>query len=103
MISRKPTARVRFWLHRDRCTVARLTAHMGLRGVGRGRKRPITTAGAGNYERPLDLVNRDFVATRPDQLWIADLKYLTTWIGFVYVASLRSMLSSKRYERENVT
>ncbi len=69
-----------------RCTVARLMAQMGLRGVVRGKRRPITTVGGANDERPLDLVNREFVASRPNQLWIADFTYVPTWIGFVYVA-----------------
>ena len=67
-------------LHRDRCcsgeraslsapcTVGRLMAQMGLRGVVRSKRSPITTAACANDERPLDLVNRDFVASRPNQL-----------------------------------
>jgi putative transposase len=68
-----------------RCTVARLMAGMGLRGVVRGR-RVKTTSPALVAERPLDLVERNFTATRPNQLWVADLTYVATWRGFVYVA-----------------
>ena len=68
-----------------RCTVARLMAGMGLRGVVRGR-RTTTTIPAVIAERPRDLVERNFTATRPNQLWVADLTYVATWRGFVYVA-----------------
>ncbi|WP_434057483.1 IS3 family transposase [Escherichia coli] len=67
-----------------RCTVARLMAVMGLAGVLRGKKvrttisRKVVAAG--------DRVNRQFVAERPDQLWVADFTYVSTWQGFVYVA-----------------
>ncbi|EFG3033467.1 IS3 family transposase [Escherichia coli] len=67
-----------------RCTVARLMAVMGLAGVLRGQKVRTTvsrkTVAAG------DRVNRQFVAERPDQLWVADFTYVSTWQGFVYVA-----------------
>nr|WP_172903128.1 IS3 family transposase [Escherichia coli] len=67
-----------------RCTVARLMAVMGLAGVLRGKKVRTTvswkTVAAG------DRVNRQFVAERPDQLWVADFTYISTWQGFVYVA-----------------
>ena len=76
-----------------RCTVARLMRQMGLRGVVRGTRSPITTIGGANDERPLDLVNREFVATRPNQLWIADFTYVTTWMGFVYVAFVIDVFS----------
>jgi len=68
-----------------RCTVARLMREMGLRGVVRGR-RIKTTVPADLAERPLDLVERDFGANRPNQLWVSDLTYVATWHGFVYVA-----------------
>lgn len=68
-----------------RCTVERLMREMGLRGVVRGRK-PKTTIPDEVADRPLDLVDRDFTATRPNQLWVADLTYVATWAGFVYVA-----------------
>lgn len=76
-----------------RCTVARLMAQMGLRGVVRGKKNPITTFAGASDTRPLDLVNREFAATRPNQLWIADFTYVTTWIGFVYAAFVIDVFS----------
>lgn len=60
---------------------------MGLAGVVRGRAW-ITTTHAGDGGRPADLVDRQFVATRPNQLWVSDLTLVATWSGFVYVAFL---------------
>jgi putative transposase len=68
-----------------RCTVARLYRDLGLRGVVRGR-RVKTTIPDVVAERPLDLVQRNFTATRPNQLWVSDFTYVATWRGFVYVA-----------------
>ena len=68
-----------------RCTVARLMGTLGLRGVVRGR-RVRTTIPDALAERPRDLVQRQFRATRPNQLWVSDLTYVATWRGFVYVA-----------------
>jgi putative transposase len=68
-----------------RCTVERLMAELGLEGVRRGRTRRTTTPDAAT-PRPADLVERDFSAQRPNQLWVADLTYVATWSGFVYVA-----------------
>lgn len=68
-----------------RCTVERLMRELGLQGVVRGRKFK-TTVGDDSVARPADLVERDFTATRPNQLWVADLTYVATWRGFVYVA-----------------
>jgi transposase InsO family protein len=68
-----------------RCTVGRLMRAMGLRGAVRGRAW-ITTTHAGDGARPRDLVDRQFVATRPNQLWVSDFTYVATWNGFVYVA-----------------
>ena len=77
-------------LHREgitvaRCTVERLMGELGLEGVRRGKARKTTTP-ATSAARPADLVERDFSATRPNQLWVADLTYVATWSGFVYVA-----------------
>lgn len=77
-------------LHREgivvaRCTVARLMRAIVLQGAVRGRAFTTTTRGDG-AARPSDLVNREFVATRPNELWVADLTYVATWRGFVYVA-----------------
>ena len=77
-----------------RCTVERLMRQMGLRGATRGNRRPVTTIGADDEaSRPLDLVNRDFTAERPNQLWVADLTYVATWRGFVYVAFVFDVFS----------
>ena len=68
-----------------RCTVERLMRGMGLKGVVRGARirttNPDTAAPC-----PLDQVNRQFTADRPNQLWVADFTYVATWQGFVYVA-----------------
>jgi transposase InsO family protein len=69
-----------------RCTVERLMRAMGLRGTGRGRAWTITTHAEPAEARPADLVDRQFTATRPNQLWVADFTYVATWRGFVYVA-----------------
>lgn len=69
-----------------RCTVERLMRAMGLRGVVRGRAWVTTTQPDTTAARPADLVDRRFVATRPNQLWVADFTYVATWRGFVYVA-----------------
>jgi len=68
-----------------RCTVERLMRKMGLQGAVRGRKFK-TTIPDDSIARPADLVMRDFTATRPNQLWVADLTYVVTWRGFSYVA-----------------
>jgi putative transposase len=68
-----------------RCTVERLMRELGLQGVRRGKVRRTTTPDA-TAPRPADLVERDFSASRPNQLWVADLTYVATWAGFVYVA-----------------
>ncbi len=59
---------------------------MGLRGTVRGRAWKITTQSDPAVRHPADLVDRQFVATRPNQLWVADFTYVATWRGFVYVA-----------------
>lgn len=69
-----------------RCTVERLMRAMGLQGAVRGRAWVTTTHPADAADRPADLVDRDFTATRPNQLWVADFTYVATWRGFVYVA-----------------
>jgi putative transposase len=77
-------------LHREgiavaRCTVERLMGELGLEGVRRGKGRRTTTPDE-STARPADLVDRHFAAQRPNQLWVADLTYVATWSGFVYVA-----------------
>ena len=69
-----------------RCTVERLMRQMGLRGTVRGRAWVVTTRADAAADRPADLVDRQFTATRPNQLWVADFTYVATWRGFVYVA-----------------
>ena len=56
-----------------RCTVARLMRDLGLRGTTRGWAKRITTTPDEAAERPLDLVDRDFTASRPNQLWVSDI------------------------------
>lgn len=68
-----------------RCTVERLMRQQGLRGVRRG-KVVRTTFGDTAAPCPLDRVNRQFKADRPNQLWVSDFTYVSTWAGFVYVA-----------------
>jgi len=84
-------------MHREsipvaRCTVERLMNHLGIAGVRRG-KRCITTTPSEQAERPLDLVKRQFTADRPNQLWVADITYVATWSGFVYVAFVVDVFS----------
>ena len=68
-----------------RCTVERLMRHMGLRGVVRG-KVVRTTISDAKAACPLDKVNRQFKAERPNQLWVSDFTYVSTWQGWLYVA-----------------
>lgn len=68
-----------------RCTVERLMRVLGLSGVVRGR-RVYTTVSDDALTRPEDHVERSFQAARPNALWVADLTYVATWCGFVYVA-----------------
>ena len=78
-----------------RCTVERLMREMGLQGVTRGRRFRVTTDPAETAVRPLDLVQRDFSAHRPNQLWVSDLTYVATWRGFVYVAFVIDVFSRR--------
>lgn len=75
-----------------RCTVERLMKSLGIMGVRRG-KHCITTVPDELSEKPLDLVNRQFQAERPNQLWVADITYVATWSGFVYVAFIIDVYS----------
>jgi transposase InsO family protein len=75
-----------------RCTVARLMSDLGLRGVVNG-KTIKTTIPDHSASRPPDLVDRDFTATRPNELWVADFTYVATWRGFVYVAFVIDVFS----------
>jgi transposase InsO family protein len=78
-----------------RCTVARLMRRLGLAGVVRGRKFTVTTIAETAAARPADLVTRQFTAVRPNQLWVADLTYVATWRGFVYVAFVIDVFSRR--------
>jgi putative transposase len=75
-----------------RCTVSRLMRREGLRGAVRG-KRFKTTRTDGSQTRPADLVNREFTAAAPNRLWVADLTYVASWSGFVYVAFVIDVFS----------
>jgi len=68
-----------------RCTVERLMREHGLQGVVRGKHRRTTIADE-RADRPADLIERDFSAIAPNQLWVADFTYVATWSGVVYVA-----------------
>jgi transposase InsO family protein len=68
-----------------RSTVARLMREMGLQGAVRGKRFRTTIPDEGSA-RPLDLVDRNFTASRPNELWVSDLTYVATWRGYVYVA-----------------
>ena len=68
-----------------RCTVERLMRRLGLRGVKRG-KVVRTTISDTKVVCPLDKVNRQFRAQRPNQLWVSDFTYVSTWQGWLYVA-----------------
>ena len=68
-----------------RCTVARLMASMGLRGIVRGKAMKTTTPDT-SAPCPRDKVNRQFRAPAPNILWVSDFTYVSTWQGFVYVA-----------------
>jgi len=73
-------------LRAARCRVRRLMREMGLAGAVRGRAWVTTTQPSPEAVRPRDLVDRNFTATRPNQLWLSDFTYVATWRGFVYVA-----------------
>lgn len=68
---------------------------MGLSGVTRGTAFKVTTVADEKSLRPPDLVDRNFTATRPNQLWVADLTYVATWMGFVYVAFIIDVFSRR--------
>lgn len=75
-----------------RCTVERLMRELGIAGVVRGARRRTTVVDP-LVARPGDLVQRDFTADRPNRLWVADLTYVATWRGFVYVALITDVYS----------
>lgn len=77
-----------------RCTVERLMRELGLEGARRGR-RTVTTRPGPRDTRPEDLVEREFVATGPDELWVAHFTYVPTWSGTVYVAFVFDVYSRR--------
>jgi len=69
-----------------RCTVQRLMRDLGLTGVVRGKPKRTTISADTPGQRPADLVDRNFTAAAPNTRWVADITYVRTWSGFVYVA-----------------
>lgn len=80
-------------IHAGRKRIARLMSQSGLAGVSR-RKFFITTVRDGGRQAP-DLVERNFAAERPDQLWVADITYIPTWAGFLYLAVVLDAFSRR--------
>ena len=78
-----------------RCTVSRLMHDMGLQGAVRGRGFKTTTMSDPASTQPMDLVDRNFRASRPNELWVSDLTYVATWRGFVYVAFVIDVFSRR--------
>jgi putative transposase len=76
-----------------RCTVERLMRDLGIQGCRRGRVWVRTTDGDDRLERPADLVERQFRAPAPNRLWVADLTYVKTHSGWVYVAFIVDVFS----------
>jgi len=77
-----------------RCTVERLMRRLGLRGVIRGKVVRTTVADTA-APCPLDRVNRQFTASRPNQLWVADFTYVSTWQGWLYVAFVTDVFARR--------
>ena len=76
-----------------RCTVERLMGDLGLSGVRRGKAYKVTTRSDDRQHRPNDLVDRDFTAAAPNRLWVADLTYVKTHVGWVYAAFIIDVFS----------
>jgi putative transposase len=76
-----------------RCTVERLMRAEGLRGIRREKGRKTTIGDGAETERPEDLVSRKFIASAPNQLWVADLTYVRTHTGWTYVAFVLDVFS----------
>ncbi len=76
-----------------RCTVERLMRQLGLSGVRRGKAFKVTTRHDDRQHRPDDLVDRQFVASAPNRLWVADLTYVKTHAGWVYAAFILDVFS----------
>jgi len=78
-----------------RCTVERLMRDLGIQGAVRGKPRRTTIPADDPGARPADLVDRRFVASAPNRLWVADLTYVRTWSGFVYVSFVTDVFSRR--------
>ncbi len=78
-----------------RCTVERLMRASKLAGVVRGKTRRTTIAAEAAAGRPADLVQRDFHAVAPNRRWVADITYVATWSGFVYLAFVSDLFSRR--------
>ena len=76
-----------------RCTVERLMKALAIQGATRGGARRKTTIPDAAQDKPFDLVKRQFIADRPNQLWVADITFVATWSGFVYVAFVIDVFS----------
>ena len=76
-----------------RCTVERLMRAEGLSGARRGKAFVVTTRPDDRQHRPVDLVERQFRAPAPNRLWVADLTYVNTHTGWVYVAFIIDVYS----------
>jgi putative transposase len=79
----------------SRKRVARLMRVARLRGVSRRRGYVVTTRRDDSHDRVPDLVERRFEASRPDQLWVADMTYVPTWAGFIYLAIVLDVWSRR--------
>ncbi|MEU2718948.1 IS3 family transposase [Streptomyces sp. NPDC007205] len=90
--ARRITRALRRGVDVARCTVERLMTGLGIEGVIRGQRRR-TAVPEPSTPRPPDLVDRDFTASRPDQLWVADMTYVRTWSGWAYVAFVLDVFS----------
>ena len=78
-----------------RCTVERLMRELGIAGVVRGKAKRTTVPADPVGDRPADLLDRDFTAAAPNQRWVADITYVATWTGFVYVAFVSDLFSRR--------
>ncbi len=83
-----------YGIHIGRKRVARLMRQNGLRGATL-RKYVVTTQSDPEAEKPIDLVERRFFADAPDQLWVADMTYVPTWSGWLYLAMVLDVYSRK--------
>ena len=79
----------------SRKRIARLMRQHGIRGVSRRRGWTVTTRRAARERPAPDLVNREFTATGPDELWVADMTYIPTWAGFLFLAVVLDVWSRK--------